>query len=632
MDISKVCRVADSIALGRVCVDGMDVRETSNPFDALDVPEDKTSQNDSKHRIILADSSSARAFLTYPSSKKRAFLSRLSDSDRRRFLKIVHDLKEKQQRIADSEVEPEVEDQQDNAYDDIDLDVFETLVEDALGSLSEDDIRLMQNFAKSKNLPAELTALADKIAAGDYNPDSDAQIVQDALPYLGENGTQISDMMNRVFGVDKDTNSRIDITAEESAPDEELPVQDSLVEIPKPENQEESSDEKAPEEVVGETEDNIYVDDENLESADNVDIKDSVNKIKDLMKIFASKCTDSSSTEHYISMISRKFNKLSSSMVKLAVYDCLVNRLYDKHAIADSSKVSDGFVDELADDIASTVDQSVGEISLVDVLSEALTDFANGDSSKLEKFCSANSLGAVVELLNPDEQVESEDQNFEEVIGDGETEEEPTDETSEEPTDETSDEAPLDNAFSDFNTDEFNPNEFADSLKLGKLVLAGKLTEKIRDCVAGAIPAITLISVPEDETCTVEPFDTTVQTVNVPLTRDEYCNLMANNNDVERATQQICPFTCEDGVQAEQNGPYITVKKGCCATNLIPVSESVEEVIDSIKDGVDVAKKLSEKCVRVRDAKKVAKMLGRLDFLDNRYYKKHLSDTEFVKD
>lgn len=197
--------------------------------------------------------------------------------------------------------------------------------------------------------------------------------------------------------------------------------------------------------------------------------------------------------------------------------------------------------------------------------------------------------------------------------------------------DQPSDETPADE-FEDFDADEFNPNEFADSLKLGKLVLAGKLTEKIRDCVAGAVPAISLVPVPEDETCVVEPFDTTIQTVNIPLNRDEYCNIMASNNDVERVTQQIYPFTCEEGVQAEQNGPYITVKKGCNATNLVPVSESVEDVMDSIKDGIDVAKKLSEKCVRVRDAKKVAKMLGRLDFLDNRYYKRHLSDTEFVKD
>lgn len=589
MNIEKLCKVA---VTDSVSVEGKEVRQkTSNPLDALNVPAHNGAVV--KNRIVLADNRKlVKSFKEKTSKDRRLFLSRLSDSDRRRFLRQLKD-----------EEERKVDEQQE--FDQIDNEVFATLLMNAVASLADSDLDLLSGYTDKVDLPNELVDLALIICDASYNPDTDSEVLSKAMPFLGTNASEISDLINRNFGVDKSNDSRIDIHKRNDS---------AVVRLSKTENFDENEEIEG---AVAEDEDSLYVNEDEIKESE--EIEDSLKRIKLISRLVSSRGVDRKVVDSLVAKAQKHYPSLSNDVVRLAVYDSVID---GKFKVQDST-----FADTLADQIEESVETEVGEVDLISVLSNALSDFANGNSEKLEQFVHANSVGEVVDLLSEGDETpidEGEVTLQEKLESDKEGDEEK--EENEEDLDKEEDDD-----FSDFVAEDFDPSRKEDSVRLAKMVLKGKLSQKVRDCICPMLPCIANVHVDEDEYCDCTPYNE-VSVVDMPLTRDEYCTLMANNNDVEMATQQLSPFQCEEGVQAEQNGDYITVSCGDESVNLIPVSESVEDIMKQIKSCDSVAKVLMEKCVRVRDAKKVAKMLGRMDFLDNRYYKKHLSDTTYVID
>lgn len=81
MDFKKLSRISDKDQV--VSVEGLEISESSNPLDNLDV---RTKVTDSKRKFIVLDNVELKRIMNLSSSDRRKILSKLSDSQRRRVL------------------------------------------------------------------------------------------------------------------------------------------------------------------------------------------------------------------------------------------------------------------------------------------------------------------------------------------------------------------------------------------------------------------------------------------------------------------------------------------------------------------------------------------------------------------
>lgn len=589
MNIEKLCACISNGNKGVTNVSGLKVNDSANPLDALTVPDNKAAENAPqkiKHHIMLLDEKAAKEFSSRSSREKKMILSRLSDSDRRRFLKMVRDTSKAEENNA--------------KYN---KDLYSVLLTNAVGSTSEKDLDLLQDFVKNnKSLPKELLELADCVIDLSFDFSKDSDKLNAALPLL-DNKNEVSQLFQTTFG---DQNATT-----------EVKTADSIVQIPKSEEEAAESTGEENDGVVAEDEGNVYVDEKNIESSEN--IEDSVNDIKTIAKLVNTSSMEK--IEKVIDHCKKLHPSLSDDTVRIAVMDSAL------------SKVCDSFADDVAANVEEAINEAGGDVNLINVFTNALNAFAEGDSEPLNAYVNAHSVTEVADLLvqnsgDPDAPIEENPFGTEEEDQENAFDDE---ENPEEGVDTPDPDMGMDDDFSDVEMDEFNPNELEDSLKLAKCILHGKFTQKLRDAVCATLPIVNNIPVPEDNFVNAQPYNE-MPVVSIPMGRDEYCTAMAGDNTVECATKNLFPFNCPNNVDdVTTDGTYIIMVSGDDKTNLTPIEGSCEDVVDSLKgiDKSEWSKVLSEKCVRVRDCKKVAKIINRLDYIDNRYYKKHFNDSEW---
>lgn len=242
-------------------------------------------------------------------------------------------------------------------------------------------------------------------------------------------------------------------------------------------------------------------------------------------------------------------------------------------------------VDELFDNLEVQTQQSE---SVIDFFTEALKEYADGDEEKL-KILTEKSL-------------------FEE---DSENHEDDSDENNEQ----------------DVEPEE-NEESLEDSIKRisGEILATGKA--KVTDELVEKIPVLSNYTFDSPE-CDVYTEECEADPVTIPLTREEFCSLcpqgmtpaMETYLETQLASGCIPPPIKVNSITTHDG--YIDVNQGMV---YVPVGCTTEEFQERLDKAESSLEEIVSCAVPMKDAIKAAIMFDNLSYLDNRFYKKSISD------
>lgn len=557
----------------RVVADSLEVNDTQNPLDLLDVrSKDCAKTVGRERRYVVLDNATARNFKKKDRAFRRRFLSRLSDSERRKFLQMVKDAEE--------------EDVKEQGNEQLDTQVFGVLLNNAVNSQSDKDLDLLNDFISTHDVSEPCRRLAEKVYEGDVDFDTDEDLIVSVCDMVDDEDETLLASFRSVYEIDTNGESELNVdfdtdTIEDSVDEDDdvLDDEDYLAELDENESEQEIED-SLTEKVL----DSHIIE---------ILTKGSIKKGESLAVAF----------EHVYDSVCKTYKDIDTKELSKAILN-----------------VCDNFADTISESLTEAIDNEVGEVSLVDLLNEALTAFAEGDSAPLEKFVNASTISEVGDLLEGNDEP-----SIDEIAIEGE-EQEPIVENDE--GNDNEQEYTEDEGDEDVNITEFNPTKREDCVKVAKLVLTNKMTRQISDALSGQVKALKdNIFYSDDETVgrEVEP---SLDTMVVPMTNSEYTSLGVETSVpsmVKQESEFNAPLLTEEPTT---EGGVIILNGSTRPLTVVPFDMTVDNVFDAIKDMdlTDKRKFFTEHTVLVSDCVKFASKHNLMPFVDNRFYKRRISD------
>lgn len=602
-------------------------------------------QPTSKTKYVVLDSRAIDEISEMSNSQRRNFLSHLSDSDRRRVLRAIRvkddlDDGEVKRRDINRELEPQ------------DLYVINDLLTKFAYSRKDDELKMLESYKdlldETDGQEMAVLTLINKVIDGDLDMEADADVINDVCTFFEDNGFETESLEASLaagFGGTLGTDD--DVVGEESEEEDDLDLGDD-------EGLEEEGDD------LGGEEDNLDLDledgEEEGEEGDNKlglgdsakpkqtlreRVADSRKRVADTkkkaLKSFASVESDIIDDSYNLAMdvlnnkvtnIMDSSNEIINKYVEMTGEELRVKDCFNKSFTYSLSKISDNNVQQkVMDDIINDIDESLGEESaesegktLLESLGSALEAFANGDNSELE---------ALSELTIDDVQAE---EDFD-ITNENNDEEEEDDEVGlEDEEDEEGEKKPhkldlnvkLGDSVKNLATALLNKdkkaNEYIDQLKDSVDILR-KYNFKISDD-----------EMMEEEEEYVQPEFDVVEPI---LTREEFQSTYDYPVYVGEMAKETNPCACINptAVNYGETNPIIQVECNGVVQNWMPITGSNEKVVEELeKEGVDVAKTITDNCVPIEDYYTAAAKTNNLGLIDDRFYKRKMSDSAWVCD
>lgn len=585
----------------------------------------------SKTKYVVLDSRAINEIMEMNNAQRRNFLSKLSDSDRRRVLRAIHvkdDLEDGQlkRRDLNRELEPQ------------DLYVINDLLTKFSYSRKDDELRMLESYKdlldETDGQELAVLTLINKVIDGDLNLDEDADVINDVCDFLEDNGFETDSLQASLTAGFGDTiaDEEVDDDVEDDInEDVDVDVEDDGVE-------DESFEDEG-------------VEDEDVESGLEPKLGDSVSKTKN---VHSEKIMDSSKNVTYkafeeiedsliddsyelalgilkneVTNIMDSSNKIIAKYTEMTNESVRVKDCFDRslaHSLSSISEYMTNNVQKVKDDIIDEIDQNLAGESedengktLLESLGSALQAFAEGDSTELQ---------ALSELTIDDVQTDD-DFNIDDNNEDG-------DEQEDDNIDEEGDEEEDGQAKSlDLNVD------LADSVKnlatalLNKDVKANVYIDKLKD----SVEILRKINFKISDSKWMEEEDEYSQSevdVTEPiLTREEFQATYEYPTYVGQMAKEANPACCVNptAVNYGDRNPIIQVECNGIVQNWIPITGSSNNIAEQLEqEGVDVAKVISDNCVPEDDYYTIASKTNNLGLIDERFYKRKMSDSAWVCD
>ena len=354
-------------------------------------------------------------------------------------------------------------------------------------------------------------------------------------------------------------------------------------------------------------------------------------------------------------------NKIIEKYTRLTGEPVRVKDTFDRAFTCSLSKISDymhGNTQKIKDDIIDQIDETLGDDgvesegkTLLESLGSALEAFAQGDNSELQALADLS-----LDDVQPDEDFdtieggEGEDEfgdedgedgglglggdfgegeeNIEGFGEDGESDEDEEDEDEDEDEDEEG------------KPKKIKLNVHDSVVNLAKALLnkdkkANKYIDRLKDSVDILRKVNFKISdseFMEEEEEYVQP---EVDVVEPVLTREEFQSAYDYPMYVGQLAKEANPCECANptAVNYGESNPIIQVECNGIIQNWIPITGSNEKVVEELeKEGVDVAKTISDNCVPIEDYYTAAAKTNNLGLIDDKFYKRKMSDNAWVCD
>lgn len=598
-------------------------------------------QPTSKTKYVVLDSRAIDEISEMSNSQRRNFLSHLSDSDRRRVLRAIRvkddlDDGEVKRRDINRELEPQ------------DLYVINDLLTKFAYSRKDDELKMLESYKdlldETDGQEMAVLTLINKVIDGDLDMEADADVINDVCTFFEDNGFETESLEASLAAGFGDTMGDADIEGEDT--------EDSDLDLGEDEGLEEEGDDLGGEDIDLDLEGG----DEEGEEGDNKlglgdsakpkqtlreRVADSKKRVADTekkaLKSFASVESDIIDDSYNLAMdvlnnkvtnIMDSSNEIISKYVEMTGEEVRVKDCFNKSFTYSLSKISDNMHNDMhqkvMDDIINDIDESLGEESaesegktLLESLGSALEAFANGDNSELE---------ALSELTIDDVQAE-----------------EDFDITNENNDEEEEDEVGLE----DEEEGEKKPHKLDLNVKLGDSVKnlatallnkdkkANEYIDQLKDSVDVLRKYNFKISddeMMEEEEEYVQPEFDVVEPI---LTREEFQSTYDYPVYVGEMAKETNPCACINptAVNYGETNPIIQVECNGVVQNWMPITGSNEKVVEELeKEGVDVAKTITDNCVPIEDYYTAAAKTNNLGLIDDRFYKRKMSDNAWVCD
>ena len=553
MDFGKLAKVADSISKGKgkqnVPASGRQVSDEKNPLDAL---EDREKITDQSQKTIIIDDLFIRKLADATRDQRRKFLSRLNDSQRRR---VLVELK----RIKDS-----------GFSERLGYVLLDGLLANVAFDPTKESIQNLNDFIESQNyfdMSDNMKVLVEQVRAGSV--DLDKKALEELKSGLGGRESHL-----------------IDNIGEQD--DFEIPEEEELTE----------EDISSLEDSVKQ---HVALFKKNKKFREVTDAADKV------ISGFQGKNRNYAKTSNaYWGAFEKAWKEqfegedVFKTLNSKEISDSLEAAL---DVIQDETSKLDEVFEKPATDINGEEVKDVEEESILNLLSEALSDFVSGNTEKLQT------------LANQNLSTEVPSEESEEVVLEEEPDEEP--EVEEDAKDE---------AFTD------------SAIHLARRVLKGKRVNKLVDSLESKVK--TLQKVNFRKTDCVLPCNEVAQTqaINMPLSREEYSTLcppriiplmeeLLQENKELGVMKALPPI--ESCVVNEQG--MIDVNEGQIYVPLCHIDE-FENRIKEAENNEALHEIVSSCAVSVEDALSAADKCDYLSFIDTRFYKPSIGSSTWSFD
>jgi len=547
MDFKKLAKVADSISQGskqKVTAEGRQVIDGTNPLDAL---EEREKIKDSSTKVVIIDDQFLKKLSQASRGDRRKFISRLSDSQKRRVLTGLKKIK-------------------DSGYSErLGYILLDDLLANVLVEPSETNVKNLDDFVEEQqymSLSDNMRTLIDQVTSGDLD------LNKDALAELQS-------------GMGERTSHLISLKGEEEPSDEfEIPEEEELTE----------------EEIAT--------------------LEDSAKKHVELFKKNKNFCEVTDAADEIIAEMqgkNRNYGKTSKAYWDAfkkewdAQFkgDDVFNTMNSKE-IADAidaaldvmdeeqSKLDDVFDNPAIDTDGKEV-KDVEETSIIGLLSEALEDYVNGNTEKLDEL-TKHTIST-------------------EVVEEGEEPKEPEEEPEEE---------------EDVNLEAEDEELLADSVvHFARRLRAGKRVNKLVDALKSRVVILNKVNFKVTDCCLPnhEECGEGITAMNMPLSCEEYnalCKpeitpLMYDILEECKANGTCLAVPPVESVEMTPEG-FVSVNNGQMYVPTIPVDE-FEERIKAAENNETLHEIVSSCAVNVEDALKVAAKCDNLSFIDTKFYR-----------
>lgn len=641
-----------------------------------------------KTKYVVLDSRAIGEISSMSNSQRRNFLSHLSDSDRRRVLRAIKDNLEDGE-LKRKDINRELEVQDLYVINDLLTKFAYSRKDDELRMLESYKDLLDENDGQEL---AVLT-LINKVIDGDLDLEADADTINDVYTFLEENGFETDSLdaslaagfgdtygESDVIGTDEESEDDLDLELgdEDGLDDEGFEDEDGadldlgLDDEPedeggddlkltldsvkrKPIERKRVSDTAKREPVskrIADTKEpkRVVIDkDKVLDSkkpkkpfvaVEKKIIDDSYDLAMAVLKNEVKNVIDSSNK------IIAKYSELTGEPVRVKdtfdrAFSCSLGKISD-YMHGNNQKIKDNIIDQIDETLGDDTAESEGK-TLLESLGSALEAFANGDSSELQALADLN-----VDDIQPEEDFDTietggnlddeeggdefggfGDEGGEEVEGfDDEDEDKESDEDEDEDEDGKAKPLKLKMRTGDsviglakaLLAKDKKANIYIDRLKDSVDVLR-KYNFKISDN-----------EFMEEEEEYVQP---DVEVVEPVLTREEFQSAYDYPVYVGQMAKESNPCECANptAVNYGDMNPIIQVECNGIIQNWIPITGSNEKVVEELsKEGVDVAKTISDNCVPIEDYYTAAAKTNNLGLIDDRFYKRKMSDNAWVCD
>lgn len=624
------------------------------------------SERPQKTKYIVLDSKAIDEIAELSNSQRRTFLSRLSDSERRkvlRALKVRDDLEDGELQRRDLNRGLEVQD----------LYVINDLLTKYAYSRKDDELRMLESYKDilNENDPQEeaVIEVINKVIDNSLDLEADAETLGIVYDLLEDNefetesletaltigfGDTLSEGEDDVLGDesseddldlgdeggeddldlgDENTEDNVDNEDSESNGDDlELNLGDS-VRCRRIENRR-VTDYRKPVERLSHTI-TKKVKDEAKELFDDIEaliIDDAYMLAEDMLNGKAMNISDS------MNRIIERYTKRCGEPVR--VKDC-VDRAFT-HSVQEISNMKFSDAQKVKDDIIDQIDERLGGESeeddtnktILESLGSALEAYANGDTSELEALSELS-----VDDINPEEESIEADTELGDEGNDMELDTEGTDnedifneedEESEEENDEDEDE-------DEENPDKIKLNFHDSAIKLASMLLnKDKRANKLIDSLKNEVPALKKYNFKISDSELIEEEIEPAEVYEPLLNREEFHSVYQAPAYVGELAKESTPIECLSvaSVNYGDLSPVIQVEcENGTIQNWIPIMGSSENIAEQLNvEGAQVEKIISDNCVPADDYYSAAAKTNNLGIIDSKFYKRKLSDESWICD
>lgn len=545
MDYNKLSSITDSVnkpqtpKLEKRNVADLEVEKPASVLDKINTKvRIGDSAKEAKVKYVFIDDAFIAKVMGAPRAQKRAYLSKLTDAQRRRLL-------DRWSQIKDASVTQ------------LDLVNCATLLQNAIFNPNEYNKNLLKEFVEAHGEEEfnDIKQLYEWIESDalNYEDPSQKEVIDRVVKMLDDNGVKnsIHDALNIV-------------SIEDSA---EIPE-----EIRK--KVEASAKDLAEKYIAG----SIGLS-EVITGVDNI--------VWPCVNDFA---FDSQKLEE---IVNNKFNETVNASREQLIRDSVIDKIAESDLLDDNG-------DPVSEETKPTV---------VELLSEALEDFVNGDSSKLENLSKIQVEGATVSLDTSVKEDESEEGSG---LGSGDLD------------------LDLDSEI------DVEDENLGDSVDFARALLKKSYADiaRLEDSLRHKVAALSKYSFKVQDYTPATPcsFEQQVGVVNPPLTHDEYHSIRPEvPGYIGQLAKQGNPVQIPPTATIERDGDYLNVTFNGVTQKWMPIVGSVEDIdLDAPQN--EVIQAVQDGCVPVYDAHKAAALTNNLDVIDSRFYKKHLNDCTWAFD